>query len=128
MVDDGVGERRKGSWRLDPDVGEEPDYRFTLANERTFLAWVRTSLALLAGGVAVREFVDPIEIDGARRALAAFAIAVSLASVVFGYRRWVGAQQAMRLGEPLPVNVGIPVVAAGLAALAAGAGLLVLLG
>jgi putative membrane protein len=128
MGDDGVGDRRRRSWWLDPDVGDEPDYRFTLANERTFLAWVRTSLALLAGGVAVREFVDPFEVEGARRGLAAFAIAVSLASVVFGYRRWVGAQQAMRLGEPLPGNVGIPVVAAGLALLAATTGLLVLLG
>ena len=128
MAADGDGERRRGPWRLDADVGEEPDYRFTLANERTFLAWVRTSLALLAGGVAVREFVDPFEIEGARRALAAFAIAVSLAAVVFGYRRWVGAQQAMRLGEPLPANLGVPVVAAGLALLAAAAAVLVVLG
>jgi hypothetical protein len=32
---------------------QEPDYRFTFANERTFLAWIRTALALIAGGVAV---------------------------------------------------------------------------
>jgi putative membrane protein len=122
------GDRPTNPWRLDPDVGEEPDYRFTLANERTFLAWVRTSLALLAGGVAVREFVEPFEVDGARRALAAFAIAVSLASIVLGYLRWVGAQQAMRLGQPLPTNVGVPIVAAGLAVLAAASGLLVVVG
>ena len=35
--------------------GEEPDPRFTLANERTFLAWIRTSLAFLAGGIAVTD-------------------------------------------------------------------------
>jgi putative membrane protein len=128
MGNEGAADRRRGSWWLDPDVGDEPDYRFTLANERTFLAWVRTSLALLAGGVAVREFVDPFEVEGARRGLAAFAIAVSLASVILGYRRWVGAQQAMRVGAPLPGNVGIPVVAAGLALLAAAALLLVLVG
>jgi putative membrane protein len=122
------GERSTNPWRLDPDIGEEPDYRFTLANERTFLAWVRTSLALLAGGVAVREFVEPFEVEGARRGLATFAIAVSLAAVVLGYRRWVGAQRAMRLGEPLPPNLGIPVVAAGLAALALASGVLVLIG
>lgn len=123
-----MGVKPDNPWRLDPDVGEEPDYRFTLANERTFLAWVRTSLALLAGGVAVREFVEPFEIEGARRGLATFAIGISLASVVLGYRRWVGAQRAMRLGEPLPGNIGIPVVAAGLAVLAAASGILVLLG
>jgi putative membrane protein len=40
------------------DVGEEPDPRFTLANERTFLAWIRTSLALMAAGLAVSEFLQ----------------------------------------------------------------------
>jgi uncharacterized membrane protein YidH (DUF202 family) len=35
------------------EVGQHPDYRFTLANERIFLAWIRTSLALVAGGIAV---------------------------------------------------------------------------
>jgi len=34
-------------------VGEEPDPRFTLADERAFLAWMRTSLALLAAGRAI---------------------------------------------------------------------------
>jgi len=121
------GEQRVSSWWLDPEVGDEPDYRFTLANERTFLAWVRTSLALLAGGVALREFVEPFDVEGMRTGLAAFAIATSAVTVVLGYRRWVGAQQAMRLGQPLPTSVGIPVVAGALAVLAVAAGLLVLL-
>lgn len=43
------------------DEGEEPDPRFSLANERTFLAWLRTALALLAGGVAVRALDLPFE-------------------------------------------------------------------
>ena len=41
------------------DAGDEPDPRFTLANERTFLAWVRTSLAMLAGGVALHALSVP---------------------------------------------------------------------
>ncbi len=28
-------------------LGEAPDYRFSLANERTFLAWIRTALGFL---------------------------------------------------------------------------------
>lgn len=115
-------------WRLDAEVGEEPDYRFTLANERTFLAWVRTSLALLAGGVAVRQFVEPFEVEGARRALAIVAIATSAVSVVLAYRRWVGAQQAMRVGGALPPSPAIAVVSIAMVVLAIGAGLLVLVG
>ena len=34
-------------------LGEAPDYRFSLANERTFLAWIRTALGFLAAGVAL---------------------------------------------------------------------------
>ena len=33
-------------------VEQEPDYRFTLANERTYLAYLRTSLACYAGGLS----------------------------------------------------------------------------
>ena len=48
-------------WQVDTSDGVEPDYRFTLANERTFLAWIRTALGLLAGGVAVRQLVQPFD-------------------------------------------------------------------
>lgn len=43
--------------------GEEPDARFSLANERTFLAWIRTSLALIAGGVALEAFDLPLPLS-----------------------------------------------------------------
>ena len=45
--------RPRGKWWL---AGKTPDYRFTLANERTFLAWIRTALALMAGAVAHAPF------------------------------------------------------------------------
>lgn len=107
---------------------QEPDYRFTLANERTFLAWVRTALALLAGGVAVSQVADPFDISGGRTALAVAAIALSAASIVLAYRRWIAVEAAMRRGDPLPRARGIPLLAVGLAAIAVGAGVLVLLG
>jgi putative membrane protein len=49
------------------DAGDEPDPRFTLANERTFLAWVRTALAMFAGGVALHALAVPK--DGVLRGL-----------------------------------------------------------
>ena len=43
--------------------GHEPDYRFTLANERTFLAWIRTSLGLMAVGLAVAQLPRSSQVD-----------------------------------------------------------------
>ncbi len=81
---------------------EEPDYRFTLANERTFLAWIRTALALIAGGVAVVQLVPALAIPGVRHGLGtALAIAGGVLAVL-AVRRWQSVQTAMRLGAELP--------------------------
>jgi putative membrane protein len=93
---------------------EEPDYRFTLANERTFLAWMRTALGLLAGGVAVRQLIEPFDVSGGRTALALLAIGASAILAVGGFLRWRSVQRAMRRGEPLPAASLVPVLAAGL--------------
>lgn len=37
------------------DSGKDPDYRFSLANERTFPAWIRTALAILAGALLLHQ-------------------------------------------------------------------------
>jgi putative membrane protein len=100
------------------DDGDEPDYRFTLANERTFLAWVRTSLGLLAGGVAVRQLLDPFEIANATTALALLAVGSSILLVAGGYLRWVAVQRAVRRGEDLPAPRLVPIVAAAIAFIA----------
>lgn len=104
-------------WFIDPSEGEEPDYRFTLANERTFLAWLRTSLGLLAGGVAVRQLADPLGVPGSRTVLGLGAIATSLVFVVGAYLRWVAVQRAVRRHDPLPDAHLVPVAAAGVAAI-----------
>jgi len=101
-------------WQVDTSDGTEPDYRFTLANERTFLAWIRTALGLLAGGVAVRQLVQPFDVSGARTLLALLAIAGSAVLAIGGYLRWVGVQRAVRRSEPLPGAPLVPFVAAGL--------------
>jgi putative membrane protein len=99
---------------MEADDGVEPDYRFTLANERTFLAWIRTSLGLLAGGVAVRQLVEPFHVTGARTVLALLAIGASVVLAVGGFLRWRGVQLAMRRGEALPRARLVPLVAAGI--------------
>jgi putative membrane protein len=100
-------------------AGSEPDYRFTLANERTFLAWFRTALALIAGGVAVVQLVPAPAFPGALQLLGILLTAVggglSLAAVL----RWWRVQAAMRRQEDLP-RTRIPVIMGlGLAALTA---------
>lgn len=83
------------------DLGDEPDPRFTLANERTFLAWVRTTLAMLAGAVALHSLGIP-DSDWLRDVLVAgLAVFGALVSVL-AYRRWRRVERAMRLQEPLP--------------------------
>jgi putative membrane protein len=83
------------------EPGDEPDPRFTLANERTFLAWNRTALALVAGGLAAGQLVD-FESDLARLAVAIPAIVLGVALAGTSLARWRAVQRALRLGEPLP--------------------------
>jgi putative membrane protein len=82
------------------EEGEEPDYRATLANERTFLSWSRTSLALLAGALAVLRLTD-LAPYALRLALASYLVLVSLATAVAGYVQWRTRQECMRRGESL---------------------------
>ena len=81
--------------------GDEPDYRFSFANERTFLAWVRTALALLAAGVAL----DAVELSIPHRAQHVLAFVFVVLGVVLAavaWLRWARAERAMRRHEPLP--------------------------
>jgi putative membrane protein len=86
------------------DVGATPDYRFSLANERTFLAWIRTGLALLGGGLAIAGFLPPLHIPHLREALALILIALGGLIALRAVDHWARCERAMRLGEPLPVS------------------------
>lgn len=81
---------------------QDLDYRFTLANERTFLAWVRTALALIAGGVAVVQLVPALSIPGVRHSLGMVLTAAGGVLAVLAVRRWNSVQTAMRRGVELP--------------------------
>ncbi len=84
-----------------PDaVEQDPDYRFTLANERTFLAWIRTALALMAAGVAVIRFVPGLTL--VRHALGFLLIGLGGFLSWLAYRDWQRNERAMRLGRQLP--------------------------
>lgn len=97
--------------------GSDPDPRFTLANERTFLAWIRTALALVAAGVAV-DVVDLGVDDGARHLIAALLVGLGVACSLGAWVRWARVERALRRSAPLPssplslvIAVGLPVLA-----------------
>src|ERR687897_2347958 len=90
------------------DGDDEPDYRFTLANERTFLAWIRTALALLAGGVLLHQFATELD---PRPVVTALSVALGVVAAVLSvvsYTRWRGNEIAIRRGNPLPFSWVLP--------------------
>lgn len=94
------------------DTGTDPDYRFTLANERTFLAWLRTALALAAGGLAAIHLIP----DALGSEVFGFALlALGFVTAATSYRRWYRTEVAMRLGQPLPPSRLPQLLAAALA-------------
>lgn len=100
------------------DHGTEPDARFTLANERTFLAWIRTALALLAGGVALEALGLGLH-PGLRLTASLLLIVAGIATPVQAWSGWMRTERALRENRPLPVALlalplGIVVIVAGL--------------
>ncbi|WP_425413003.1 YidH family protein [Micromonospora nigra] len=85
-------------------VGRTPDYRFSLANERTFLAWLRTGLALVAGGLAAAQFLPPLPVAHLREAIAVALLVLGGTVAVRAVDHWARTERAIRLGEELPVS------------------------
>ncbi|HVX46334.1 MAG TPA: DUF202 domain-containing protein [Mycobacteriales bacterium] len=94
------------------DVGSEPDPRFSFANERTFLAWIRTALALIAGGVALEALVEDLP-SVPRRVCAIFLIVLGMACAAVAYQRWARNERALRQNEPLPPPAMAPLLSVG---------------
>jgi putative membrane protein len=93
-----------------------PDYRFSLANERTFLAWIRTSLALLAAGIGVVNLPAEFSDSTGRHLLGILLVALGLFAAIGSYARWRANQNAIASGSPLPHSRSMPVVAGGITA------------
>lgn len=96
------------------EAAPDPDPRFRFANDRTYLAWNRTALALIGGGLAVAQFLD-VGLDGAQ-------LIVGLALIAFGallsrssYHQWQRNERAMRVEQPLPPSSLPRVLAQGIA-------------
>ena len=115
----GATRSRRGisAWAL--GGGTEPDPRFTLANERTFLAWIRTSLAMVAGGIAVEAFTSGLFVPEVRKTVAVLLLLLGLVTGGGSFFRWLNVERAMRHQAPLPVPLIAPILAAGGAVVAA---------
>ncbi len=92
------------------DDGTEPDPRYTFANERTFLAWSRTALALVVAGLGVVQLLPPFPgVPWGRHVLGVPLIVFGAVVAVTAYREWITSQRAMRHDQPLPRSI-MPVV------------------
>lgn len=85
-------------------MGTRPDYRFSLANERTFLAWLRTGLALIAGGLAAAQFLPPLPLTHLREVIAVALLLLGGAVAVRAVDHWARTERAIRLGTDLPAS------------------------
>ena len=80
-------------------LGEAPDYRFSLANERTFLAWIRTALGFLAAGVGLDQLAPDFAIHQLHPPSCWHCCCASFPGglAIYGYLRWLRNEKAMRL-------------------------------
>ncbi|MGF0313882.1 YidH family protein [Rhodococcus sp. IEGM1428] len=105
-----------------------PDERFTLASERTFLAWLRTSLGLLAGGIAIVHLVPDFSTGWVRTALGLILIGLAAAAPIIGLRRWMRVRKALENGAPMPESRDLWIFAVGIAIVAVMAAVVTVLG
>lgn len=99
------------------ESGDEPDPRFSLANERTFLAWIRTSLAFFAASVALSAFTLPMP----TWLLLTGSIVLIVTGLLAAGQAWLGwarSEQALRKGDALPAPAVAPLLTVGIVVVA----------
>ncbi|SDS72987.1 putative membrane protein [Paraoerskovia marina] len=101
-------------------VGTDPDARFSLANERTALAWVRTGLSLVAGGIALTSFATFADLSSVLDVVAGIACLAGGAVAFWSLVAWRRNERALRLGQPLPQPTVLPVLVTGVVGLGIG--------
>ena len=97
----------------DEPIEREPDARFSFANERTFLAWNRTALALIATGIAATQLLPSFHVAGGRRILGLPLVVLGAWVAAASLTHWRANEKAMRRGEPLPRSPMPFILAAG---------------
>lgn len=102
----------------DEVVDVDPDVRFSYANERTFLAWNRTALAMVTAGLAVTQLLPPFEVPGGRRMIGLPLIVIGTLVAVASFFQWQRNEAAMRAQRPLPRSI-LPALVAAVVALSA---------
>lgn len=98
-------------------LGTEPDPRFSLANERTLLAWMRTALALIAAGIALEVLAGDLA-PAFRAAAAIVLVSTGICIPLIAWIEWARTERSMRLERPLPaptlaIGIGVAITAAG---------------
>jgi putative membrane protein len=106
----------------DESAETEPDARFTLANQRTFLSWSRTALALVAAGLGIVQLLPPFPgVPWGRRVIGVPLIVLGAVTAAAAYLEWTRTQRALRRGEALPRSVLPLILAATIGIVAAAA-------
>ncbi|MDR9830110.1 DUF202 domain-containing protein [Vibrio sp. FNV 38] len=106
-----INSRQRKKWT---EQGVAPDYRFSLANERTYLAWIRTSLALLAGAIALDQLTPELANPTIRLVISCFLCVCSGLVAIYAYRRWSLNEQAMRHNRELRYTSYMKLISAGI--------------
>lgn len=102
----------------DEEIDEDPDVRFSYANERTFLAWNRTALAMMTAGLAVTQLLPPFDVPGGRHMIGIPLILIGTVVAVASFFQWQRNERAMRAHRPLPQSV-LPTLVAAVVAISA---------
>ena len=107
-----------GSDPVEPPGPTEIDPRLHYANERTFLAWIRTALALITAGLVVTQLLPAFKLAGGRRIVGLPLILLGIILALASFRSWEANEAAMEAHRPLPrsrlplvVAVGVGLVA-----------------
>lgn len=98
--------------------GESPDYRFSLANERTFLAWIRTALAFLAAAIGIDQLAPNLATPMVRESIALLLCFFAGTLAAYAYIRWVSNEKAMRFKLDLPYTSFLKVISVFMAVIA----------